>query len=116
MPRGSHLTEHERGQILAYRNAGLSFREISKKVKRCKSAIGAYLANPDAYGTKKRSGRPSILTARAKRRLILAAEKGNQSSKQLKVSQALDLSVRRIQQILSSSPNLRYEKKKQGHF
>ena len=70
------------------------------------------MSSPDTYGTKKYPGKPLKLTKRDKRRVIIAASKGEQSAKQIKETQNIELSTRRVQQILSSTPHLQYKKRK----
>ena len=70
MPRGTELTEFERGQIIAFRELDLGPTEIGKRLKRAKSTISQFLRNPEAYGQRKRSGRRPTLTPRAHGRLI----------------------------------------------
>ena len=70
------------------------------------------MRSPGTYQTKKSLGSSSKLTKRDKRRLILAASKGEQSAKQIKETQNVELSTRRVQQILSSTPHHQYKKRK----
>ena len=70
------------------------------------------MKNPEEHGRRKRSGRPSCLTARARRRIINAGMKENQTANQIKVSQNIPLTTRRVRQILNTSPFLKYQKRK----
>ena len=112
MPRAPTLSGFEKGQIMTLHQEGLSIRAIAERLKRGKNVIHKYLSSPDTYGTKKSPGRPSKLTKRDKRRLILAASKGDLSAKQIKEAQNIELSTRRVQQILSLTPHLQYKKRK----
>jgi transposase len=89
MPRGVILSDTEKGQISALRSTGLSEREIARRVGRSKTVVHQYLANPSNYGVKKRSGRPSTLTARDKRRIVNAASNSTASLRQIRDMQWL---------------------------
>ncbi|KAG3054248.1 hypothetical protein PI125_g25891, partial [Phytophthora idaei] len=70
MPRGKGFSEIEQGQMLGLRDSGLSYDAIAERLKRSKTGIYQFLKNPEAYNTKKRSGRPSKLTEKDSRRLL----------------------------------------------
>jgi transposase len=112
MPKGQHLSDFERGQILAFNDQKLSQTEIALKIGRNQTTISRFLADPENYGRKHRSGRPRTLTPRAERRVLRAAASENQSAKDIKLNQKIPLTIRRVQQIISSSPHLNYEKRK----
>jgi transposase len=112
MPRGQQLSDFERGRILAYQDMNLPPIIIVEKIGRAKSTISKFLQDPENYGRKKRPGRPRTLDPRAERRLISAARRGEQSASQLKNTQDIPLTTRRVQQILSSVPDLKYKKRK----
>ena len=57
MPRGCILSDLEKGKILSFKEQGLKFREIARKLSRSVNVIRNFLSDPDNYGTKKRSGR-----------------------------------------------------------
>lgn len=94
--------------------SGLNLRptEIGNEIGRDKSVISRFLKDPENYGRIKRPGRARTLDPRAERRLLKVAKNGDQSANQLRVSQQIPLSTRRIKEILSSSPDLNYEKRK----
>ena len=112
MSKSRYLTEFEIGKITAYCEHGWSGTQISNKLGRHKSTIYRYLQNQQNYGKKKRTGRIPILTNRGKRSIFRAASSGKMSAGQIKNSQKIRLTTRRVQQILKSSPNLKYEKGK----
>lgn len=111
MPRGRALTEKEKGEIEALHKCGLSERAIAKALERSRPLVHAFLANPDAYNTTKRPGRPPKLTLTAKRRLFREASKGRLSSPKLKTQLELPISARRIRELLQKSPEFKYEKR-----
>ena len=60
----SSTSDVEKGQILAYRDDGLSSREISRRINRSPSVVNNFFKLVLEYGTKKSSGRPRKLTER----------------------------------------------------
>ena len=84
MPRGLHLNEVERAQILALHDKKISIKEICGYLTRSRNVITTFLRDPDSYGTAKRTRRPPILTPLAKRHLIRDACKTGSSAKKLK--------------------------------
>jgi transposase len=113
MPLRHHLSAFERGQIVAYHGEGLSATDIGKKLGRDRSTISKFLKNPAFDGPKKRPGRPRVLKKRAIRRILRAAASGTQSANQIRLSQRVPLTTRSVQNIISTSGHLRYEKRKQ---
>ena len=49
MPRGIKLSDHEKGQIEAFKSSGDGFREIARKLNRSDRVIRNYLKNPAYY-------------------------------------------------------------------
>lgn len=56
MPRGTHFSDNEQGQIRAYKECGKSNRWIAIKMGRDRRAIDRFVGNMDGYGIKSRSG------------------------------------------------------------
>lgn len=61
MPRGSSLTEFEKGRITALSSQEMSFRQIGRKIGRSDRVVRNYLKDVEAYGKAKSSGRPSVV-------------------------------------------------------
>lgn len=70
MGRGKALTDAEKGQIKAYKEAGLSIAKISKKIERSRHVISTFLGNESKYG-KNMKGRTHRVLTDAERRQIL---------------------------------------------
>lgn len=64
MPKGTSLTDFEKGEIMAHYDHGLSSRQIAIFVKRSKTVINNFLKDPEGYGSKKRTGRKRKLKKR----------------------------------------------------
>lgn len=109
MRRGVSLSDEEHGKIIAFHRAKRSRPRIAKKLKRSRAVVQNFLHFPGAYGSEKRTGRPSKLTSAGIGLLIREASKGLFGSDQL--CQALQLSVqaRRVRHIMHDYPTLRYK-------
>lgn len=110
MPRGLPLSNFEQGKILAYRDSGLSFREISRRMNRSVKVIHNFSLDPIRYTSKKKRGIIQKISNNAKRRLIRAASNSVASASNIRRTLELDVSVRRVQQILHDTPHLSYRK------
>lgn len=109
MPRGTHLTEFEKGVITGYVNAPgakLSNREIARRINRSEAVIRNFLNDPDAYGKNKKGGRPQLLSARDKREISRAASNSMISLRQIKRQTNVSASVMTIHRALKSDPNI----------
>ena len=58
MPKGTLLTETEKTVILNASSENLSHKMIATLLGRSRTVISSFLADPEAYGTKKSPGRP----------------------------------------------------------
>lgn len=111
MPRGTSFSEMEQVSIKSYREAGLGVSEIAAKLNRHRNSISNFLKNPDNYGKTKRTGPKPKVDERAKRSIKRLATEKNMSANQIKQELSLNVTKRRVQQILSEDINLRYEKR-----
>lgn len=110
MPKGTILTDEERGKIDILKEEGYSLREIARRIGRSRDAVTNYIRLGSKYATKKRPGRPSYLTDRDKRRMIHLAVNSKLSSAKIKANMNISVTSRRIRQVLSSEENLSYRK------
>ena len=67
MGRTPALSDVEKGQITAYKDDGISSREISRRIHRSPSVVNNFLKLGLEYGTKKSSGIPLKVTQRQER-------------------------------------------------
>src|SRR5687768_14848448 len=112
MPKREQLSDFERGQILAFRDQNLNQNAIAAKIGRNQCTVSRFLKDPENYGHKKRSGRPAKLSNRDIRNILRVASSGNKTAGEIKCDQNLSVTTRRVQQILHSSPNLKWTKRK----
>jgi transposase len=112
MGRASLLSSDERKVIDNAKKADMSNRQIAKLINRSPNAVGNYVRNPEAYGTRKSPGRPRKITAKAERRLFREASRTGKSAGQLVRDLQLSVRARRVRQILRDSRRFRYQKRK----
>ena len=110
MPRGPPLTDLEKGQILAMHHQLMSLRDISKELGRSVGAVQRFLKNPSRTARSRAHVTGQKLTVRQEKAMIRKATTGNYSARDIKQDLSLPVGVRRIQQILSATPHLKYKK------
>lgn len=110
MPKSTHLSDAEKGKILAFRECGLSGHEIATRINRSKTVVYNYLKNPEKYGQQKRTGRPPSLTPRQTRAVIRRACLKKQTSNHIKRELQLSCSSRTVRTVLNKNPNVRFSK------
>lgn len=106
MGRGSSLTNVEIGKIEALHEEGFSNRCIAGKIGRSKDVVNRFLHNPLGYGTAERSGRPSKLDARDKRRILRRASNTASSSSTIQRELQLNVTPRTVRNVINASPNI----------
>ena len=75
MPKGTKLSEFEKGEITALKRVGKSKKKISKALGNRKIIICKYLKSPNKYGTRKPTGRPEKLSPQFKWRIVHEVKK-----------------------------------------
>jgi IS30 family transposase len=109
LSRGRRLSQDEKVRIMAQHECGKSARAIARDMGRSADVVARFLRDPEGYSTQNHK---RLITDRAIRRLINEAAKGEKSAERLREEHSISLSTRRVQQILSSSSFLNYEKRK----
>jgi len=110
MPRGKHLSDFEKGQILALHHSCNSISDIARELERSRDVIRSFLSAPESYGTKKRAGRPKKLTDAGKRRILREVINGNLGSASIVKALQLPVKARRVRQVLQDAEHLRYKR------
>jgi len=108
MPRGIHLSEEDRGMIKGLAESGQTISYIAARLNRHRNTISNFLKNPENYGKIKRSGRPTEIDERCKRQIRRLAVQDNKSCMEIKGQLNLDVSKRRINQILNQNKMVTY--------
>jgi IS30 family transposase len=106
MPKGSVLSERERGMVEAYRREKVPLREIARRLSRSDSVIRNFLKNPRKYATTKRKAKQSKLSARDERRIVKLASNSTISVSKIKSELDLPVADETIRKVLHSSPNI----------
>lgn len=110
MPRGTLLTELEKGQILGLHSSCISVRAIAIELNRSRACVSTFLERHGKNLPDKKNKNASKLSPQRKRALLREAKKGESSANELRVALNMPVSTRRIQQIISADPHLRYRK------
>ena len=110
MPRGTGLSNYEKGQIRAFQEAGLSNRDIAERLSRSSSVVDNFVKKGDGYGKKKRSGRRPKLSDRDKRSIVKAASNSTKGVRRIANDCALSVSKNTIWRAIKSSPHLARQK------
>lgn len=111
MPKGKALSEAEQARTLAYRDTGMSIRDIAVKIGRSKTVVANCIKSGVNYGTKKRSGRKSTITPRDKRNIQRLAINRSLSAMEIGRELNLNLTKSRICQILNNNDHVKYLKR-----
>jgi transposase len=112
MPRGTLLTDNERGQISALELAGWSVAATARTLGRSRTVVAGYLKDKEGYSKARFHGRPTKLSPTATRLLYREAAKGKVSCRQLVTTLDLVVGHRRVQQLLRAHPDFVYKKRK----
>jgi transposase len=112
MPRGTYLTETEKGKIMALHEEGCGLREIARKLTRSHKVVSNFLRNPETYGTNKKGGPKKKLSPRTERRLINLSSNSTKSCRKLAHECGANVSRWTILRVLHKSPHIRRQKMK----
>lgn len=112
MPRGKSLTEIEKGKIEAFKDTGLSNREIARKLSRSACVVDNFVNLGKFYGKIKRRGRKKIVDRALKARITALCKANSLTAPEIKAALEVPVSVRRIQQILKESKQVKWMKRK----
>lgn len=111
MPRGTILNDEEKAKITAYKDCGLSDREIARKIRRSNTVIHNFLKLGGNYGKNANHAHNKKLTARQIRLIEHEATKKKLVSSQIVAKLDLPVTSRRVRQILNANPNISFKKR-----
>lgn len=111
MLRGKVLTTEARAKIDAYRDSGLSNREIPLKMNKSAMCIHNYLRLGENYDKNQYTGSNRILTKRDHLRICKEIVTGNQTAREVTTILDLPVTIRRVQQILNTDHRLNWTKR-----
>ena len=112
MGRSTALTDQQKGSILALSHEMVPARQIASFIGKSNTTVHNFLAAQGVAKTPKKMGRPNELSSTQLRALFRHASTGNYTARQLQTNLDLSVSVRRVQQLLSSSGHMVYKKMK----
>lgn len=109
------MTDEEKGKIEALTTANWSQRRIAQEIGRDKKTVLNYQRHLKSPKPKAKLVRKSKLTTRMMGSLIIKARTGKFSSRELvgliKADFNIEIDIRRMQQIISNAPYMKYLKK-----
>jgi transposase len=112
MPRGTELSDFEKGQIRALQGTGPSNRVIAKRLGRSRTIVDNFIKKGDGYGKKKRSRRPPKHSDRDKRSIMRIASNSTKGVLRIRDGYAQKVSKNTVSRVINSSPDLIRQKLK----
>ncbi|KAI1707321.1 alcohol dehydrogenase transcription factor myb/SANT-like domain-containing protein [Ditylenchus destructor] len=106
MPRGTQLTELEKGQIQTFVNDGQSNRWIAKQIDRSPNVVNSFVKDMDGYGKNHAGGWLPKLSPRTKRQIQAAAAQSTIGSRRLRDEFSPNVSHQTVWRAIKQSPNL----------
>lgn len=106
MPKGSVLSEKEKGMIEAFNREGVSYREIGRRLGRSDKVVRNYLKDPEKYATTKRKPKKSKLTSRDRRSIVKLASNSTISLSKIKSTLNLPVCKETVRKVLHTSPDI----------
>lgn len=110
MPRGKLLTYEEKLKIKTFKEAGLSNREIARRINRSHHLVNNFVNLGESYGKNHPKGGNKKLTQKEKSLILTTASSGNLTAGQIKSDLSLTGTKRRVQQILSQNNRYKWTK------
>lgn len=106
MPRGTYLSEIEKGKILALQDQGVSQRKIALMINRSRKVVSNYLNDTVGYGQNKKGGPKKKVSPRTERRIIASASNSLKSCKKIASECNVNVSRWTIRRILNKSVHI----------
>lgn len=110
MPRGTLLSDVEKGQIIALQREMIPVRQIAESVGRSVGAVQSFIRRQKLPPRPAKRPNASKISEQQRRALLRKAKQGMHSASELVAELNLPVKKRRVQQILSGDPELRYKK------
>lgn len=83
MPRGTYLSDIEKGKILALIHEGVSKREIARRIGRSDCVVRNFFKDTTNYGKNKTGGPKSKISDRSQRRIISSASNSMKTAREI---------------------------------
>ncbi len=110
MGRGQSLTFEEEAKIDALLGENLSEREIAANIKRSKTSVHNYITQSESRRSADRRGRKATISKYTIHAMVREARKGESSAWEIRNIYHAPVTVRRVQQYLSSAQYLKHAK------
>jgi transposase len=106
MGRAKPLSNEKRGKITAFKECGLSNREISRRLNRSSTVIDNFIKIGQNYNFKKSTGRPKVLTDREKRAILRVASNSALSARGILDQCGVKTGIRNVQRLIKRTLTL----------
>ncbi len=116
MPSAKYLSDPEMAVIDQLLSLELSNCEIARRINRSEGVIRNYIKKGSNYGKKKKTKGNQKLSNRQKNQIYSLASGGKHSAQEIATELNLDVTPRRIQQLLNASGRFKYVKKARKPF
>nr|CAD2193514.1 unnamed protein product [Meloidogyne enterolobii] len=104
--RWNLCSKGRRLSIIALRKEGFTEHSIATRIGRSNASIHQFLADPENYGTCKRSGRPQKISYRTKRRILAEISNSTKGCRRVKSELGIKSSHITVWRVIKKSPNL----------
>lgn len=112
MGSGKTLTATERGKIDAFKELGLSGREIARRLNRSKTVVNSYLADPQHYGKNQKGRTAEATTLREKRLILRLASNSTLPATKIRANSGVSASIATVRRIIRKSGTIQRRKLK----
>ena len=112
MSSGKWLSDVEKGKIAAFKEEGLSNREIARRISWSHTVVDNFIRKGQQYGTKKSPGAPSVISKRDRSHILRLASNSSLSARAIKEQTGVSASVWTVRRVLNGSRLLQRKKMK----
>lgn len=106
MPRGTSLSDIEKGKILALKDENHRISAIARNIDRSRRVVSNFLKDSESYGTVKRAGRKRNLSERDERKIARAASNSTLSCTKLAALAQTKVSKTTAWRVIKRNSNL----------
>ena len=100
MALGKRLSDEEKERIAAFKEEGLSNREIARRISRSHTVVDNFIRKGQQYGTKKSPGAPSVISSRDRSHILRLAPNSSLSARAIKEQTGVSASVQTVRRVL----------------
>lgn len=110
MTKSTRLSKVEQEQIKALLSHGLTYSDVARHLNRHVSTVTRFVIRQKQNKPVSKRAPNQKLSTRMRRRIVSTALRGKQSAREIRDTLGIDLTVRRVQQVLHEAPFLQYSR------